>query len=698
MLASIPSTQPSQPPSTKSNSINCDSNMNLMIMVIICGILASVTWLIAYMTRWIVFVVAEGNNTIYTCESTVYPCQATRPLPMSSVPKLSNVNLCNTIPVEVVDDTHTDKEIEKEFSGLKLKRFTFCEVHVSNINLSVFSAYLLDANGIKTKEKAHDDEDSIPDYLSPIILKSTDYHHLIDKHGDKSADIYEAFFAPQSCDMDTGPMISRNHRDRSNETNTRLYFNSKDNNEVIAQQFIDQVHCFVHHTFDLWFKLRRNQTEMEDDTDEEDDAKQKPSLRPNPTIHKEVKEHQREHVPRMIQARKKKGIDDHVLIARENIDLSVGAKGILMDLGGGSADIACHVVVDKTTLNQTYHPQNSPWGSSCIDAAYARLLDGIFGTEPMVEEPVESQIAYGEIHKKIQAARLENVSLKHDVQTQRMRHKHELNQKRYRYERELQSDRRKAKELDAKIKSIKQELTLQFVTDNHASRNLTRFERFKTRNNKYKSDTRELVHTYDDGIRFFYWAHYKYNDEVYDVALRRGDVSQGSVKGFRAANDGYAVKDWYIETKYDDLKDELLNNKICTISAAETCCLTREQFDIELKKAQMHFKSNRKRKYPFLSLAHTMALMTWCDYDEWNSEVSASFRESEGIDYSSLFQFYHNISKYLNLKRAVFDHGTHSMDGKIDTFYHGISKSFVFSDAAVHISPIYSITSSFQVA
>eukprot|EP01083_Nonionella_stella_P091398 255539_1 len=669
MLASIPSTQPSQPPSTKSNSINCDSNLNLMI----------------------VFVVAEGNSTIYTCESTTYPCQATRPLPMSSVPKLSNVNLCNTIPVEVVDDTHTDKEIEKEFSGLKLKRFTFCEVHVSNINLSVFSAYLLDANGIKTKEKAHDDEDSIPDYLSPIILKSTDYHHLIDKHGDKSADIYEAFFAPQSCDMDTGPMISRNHRDRSNETNycmlrSRLYFNSKDNNEVIAQQFIDQVHCFVHHTFDLGFKLRRKQTEMEDDTDEEDDAKQKPSLRPNPAIHKEQqREHQKHETTnhKFHSHMKKKGIDDHVLtetepecasiIARERIDLSVGAKGILMDLGGGSADIACHVVVDKTTLNQTYHPQNSPWGSSCIDAAYARLLDGIFGTEPMVEEPVESQIAYGEIHKKIQAARLENVSLKHDVQTQRMRHKHELNQKRYRYERELQSDRRKAKELDAKIKSIKQELTLQFVTDNHASRNLTRFERFKTRNNKYKSDT-------------------------YDVALRRGDVSQGSVKGFRAANDGYAVKDWYIETKYDDLKDELLNNKICTISAAETCCLTREQFDIELKKAQMHFKSNRKRKYPFLSLAHTMALMTWCDYDEWNSEVSASFRESEGIDYSSLFQFYHNISKYLNLKRAVFDHGTHSMDGKIDTFYHGISKSFVFSDAAVHISPIYSITSSFQVA
>eukprot|EP01083_Nonionella_stella_P005698 16452_1 len=102
---------------------------------------------------------------------------------------------------------------------------------------------------------------------------------------------------------------------------------------------------------------------------------------------------------------------------------------------------------------------------------------------------------------------------------------------------------------------------LEFVTDNNASRNLSRFERFKTRNNKYKSDIRELVHTYDDGIRYLYWEYYKDNAEVHDVALRRGDVNQDSLKGFRAANEGYAVKDWYIQTKYDDLKDELLNNE-----------------------------------------------------------------------------------------------------------------------------------------
>eukprot|EP01083_Nonionella_stella_P289535 985252_1 len=147
------------------------------------------------------------------------------------------------------------------------------------------------------------------DHYSLHLLLS-DYHHLIDKHRDDFEDIYEAFFAPQSCDMHTCPMISRNHRDRSNETNysmlrSRLYFNSKDNNEVIAQQFLDQMHCFTHHTFDLGFKLSRKQIEMQDDTDEaeEDDAKQRALISPNPTVHKEHR--QRERISRIIQARKK---------------------------------------------------------------------------------------------------------------------------------------------------------------------------------------------------------------------------------------------------------------------------------------------------------------------------------------------------------------------------------------------------------
>eukprot|EP01083_Nonionella_stella_P095446 267987_1 len=76
--------------------------------------------------------------------------------------------------------------------------------------------------------------------------------------------------------------------------------------------------------------------------------------------------------------------------------------------------------------------------------------------QPVVQEPEEPQIVYSEIHKKIEAARLENVRLKHDVQNQRMKHKHELDQKRNRHESELQSDRQKDKELEVRIKSIEE--------------------------------------------------------------------------------------------------------------------------------------------------------------------------------------------------------------------------------------------------
>eukprot|EP01084_Bolivina_argentea_P111329 198676_1 len=80
---------------------------------------------------------------------------------------------------------------------------------------------------------------------------------------------------------------------------------------------------------------------------------------------------------------KKKGIDDHVLIAtepecasviaRKYIDLSPGTKYILLDLGGGTADIACHVAVDAITVKQIYPPQGGKWGSTYKHLAYSQL-------------------------------------------------------------------------------------------------------------------------------------------------------------------------------------------------------------------------------------------------------------------------------------------------------------------------------------
>ncbi|ETO09642.1 hypothetical protein RFI_27739 [Reticulomyxa filosa] len=89
-------------------------------------------------------------------------------------------------------------------------------------------------------------------------------------------------------------------------------------------------------------------------------------------------------------------ISDHLLIAFEPECGSVvarrychglkkGDKYILLDLGGGTADIACHRVLDEKSVSQIYAPSGGPWGSTYIDDAFWGLLCEIFGREIMEE-------------------------------------------------------------------------------------------------------------------------------------------------------------------------------------------------------------------------------------------------------------------------------------------------------------------------
>eukprot|EP01084_Bolivina_argentea_P147086 257388_1 len=90
---------------------------------------------------------------------------------------------------------------------------------------------------------------------------------------------------------------------------------------------------------------------------------------------------------------KKRGIIDHLLIATEpecasiiarkhinNLSV-IGTKYIMLDLGGGTADIACHKTIGKNQFQQIYAPDGGKWGSIYIDIEYEKLLIDIFGTE-----------------------------------------------------------------------------------------------------------------------------------------------------------------------------------------------------------------------------------------------------------------------------------------------------------------------------
>eukprot|EP01083_Nonionella_stella_P021233 58884_1 len=55
-----------------------------------------------------------------------------------------------------------------------------------------------------------------------------------------------------------------------------------------------------------------------------------------------------------------------------------GDKYLLVDLGGGTADFACHEVVDDYHVKQIRAPSGGPWGSTYIDKEFEKLLKVIF--------------------------------------------------------------------------------------------------------------------------------------------------------------------------------------------------------------------------------------------------------------------------------------------------------------------------------
>ncbi|ETO36039.1 hypothetical protein RFI_01025 [Reticulomyxa filosa] len=70
------------------------------------------------------------------------------------------------------------------------------------------------------------------------------------------------------------------------------------------------------------------------------------------------------------------------ILKKQNVE---DDKYILLDLGGGTADIACHQVLDGINVSQIYAPSGGPWGSTYIDEAFWEMLHEIFGRE-IIEE------------------------------------------------------------------------------------------------------------------------------------------------------------------------------------------------------------------------------------------------------------------------------------------------------------------------
>ena len=96
---------------------------------------------------------------------------------------------------------------------------------------------------------------------------------------------------------------------------------------------------------------------------------------------------------------------------------------------------------------------------------------------------------------------------------------------------------------------------------------------------------------YRFGIKFFYWKYYQNNIGSYDISAFRQHPRNLGVQQPDPANHDALLGDFYVESKYKDLKQELVNNNICRISL--------HQWHVELlKAAQKHRSEKYKSQKP----------------------------------------------------------------------------------------------------
>eukprot|EP01084_Bolivina_argentea_P122817 217640_1 len=61
-----------------------------------------------------------------------------------------------------------------------------------------------------------------------------------------------------------------------------------------------------------------------------------------------------------------------------DVSLKRGDKYILLDVGAGTCDVACHEMTGDFAIGEVFHPSGGRWGSCCIDQQFVKLLNILF--------------------------------------------------------------------------------------------------------------------------------------------------------------------------------------------------------------------------------------------------------------------------------------------------------------------------------
>eukprot|EP01083_Nonionella_stella_P066965 176770_1 len=192
------------------------------------------------------------------------------------------------------------------------------------------------------------------------------------------------------------------------------------------------------------------------------------------------------------------------------------------------------------------------------------------------------------------------------------------------------------------------------------------------------------VHTkvYGHGIRFYYWPFYKDTKEDTGKPVIYTNMNNTQQHYWTdPGNAGYKTRDWYVEAKYEDMRDEIVNNPICS--------LTKQQYDSLQCTAEIEFgkqfcrrlTQNKYLAAPYevneMELKHVVAMLLYTNYTDLCTAFARTLRRAGGMETDEKWKARHanywHMAKTLREMVEVFGMDRFDMCDAYSKLYHGIS-------------------------
>eukprot|EP01084_Bolivina_argentea_P290928 499892_1 len=163
---------------------------------------------------------------------------------------------------------------------------------------------------------------------------------------------------------------------------------------------------------------------------------------------------------------------------------------------------------------------------------------------------------------------------------------------------------------------------------------------------------------------------------------------------------------FYVLPKYTNIKQELVDNKICKISVdiyhqEYNKCM---QFMKTKQVKNMHMRGDIYNHKMSLSISpnHILSLLIYCNCDEFQNKWSSTYRRipsnEDDLSLRKRHSYFYFVSKYLNI--LVEDFGDRLIEYKNNnkSFFHGVSKILYFTKTCAQFHGPLSTSTDINVA